>query len=329
MQQSQKGQVRLYAAGGAGMNIGSQMEMHRNTNEKSFANLDIVYLDTSRSNLNKTIAQDSCYLIDGLDGSGKVRAENHEQISQHIRVILQKFEPTDLNIVLHSTAGGSGSVIGPLLASELLASNVPTVVVAVGSADTLIEANNSLKTLKSYAAISDMRELPLILSYSQNSADKGRETADAVAVRTVLALCALFSRENFEMDSKDIQHWLRFDKTTSFRPQLASLTLVEAGDEVPNLGNVISVATLAKRSDRTALDNAPEYQTVGFLADDADDSLRSRAPLHFIISDGVLAQSAKVLQGVVDKFQASGGIRQQSAGLLAKGDRPVGTGLVL
>ena len=125
-----KGRVRLYAAGGCGLNIGGQLAAHRDRNETAFANLDIVYVDTSKSNLRNGIDAANVYLIPDLDGSGKVRSENHAEIGQHIRQILHKFSPADLNIVLSSAAGGSGSVIAPLLASELLASDAPTIVIA-------------------------------------------------------------------------------------------------------------------------------------------------------------------------------------------------------
>lgn len=326
-----KGKVILICLGGAGFNVGSRLEEHRNSNDKSFANLESIYVDTSRSNLNSTINPNHVYFIDGLDGSGKVRAENHQIIAQHIPVILQRYniEEGDVVVVLHSLSGGSGSVAGPLMVSELLNRDIPTVAVTIGSADTKIEANNTLKTLKSYAAIVEMREKPLALSYLFNSIDKGRDLADSMAVRSILALCALYSRENEELDSKDLAHWLQFNKTTSFKPQLAALTLVEAGDTMPPLGNIISVATLAKRGDRTALVNPPEYQTVGYLTEEADTNLRKRAPLHFIISDGVLAAAAKQLQSVIDKFEASGGIRQNQGITLSGNDRPVNTGLVL
>jgi hypothetical protein len=328
-QSNTKGRVTLIALGGAGINNGIELEKQRNLNEKSFANLDIIYIDTSRSNLSNAIDPQYCYLIDGLDGSGKVRAENHEIIAQHIPVILQRFDMGDVVIVMHSLSGGSGSVAGPLMVSELLARGIPTIAMVIGSSDTKIEARNSLNTLKSYAAISDMRNMPLSIAYAENNHDDGRKKADAACIVNVLALCALFSRDNEEMDSKDLEHWLRFDKTTSFRPQVASLTLIEAGQTVPNLGNVISVATIAKRGDRTALANPPEYQTVGFLKEDSDPKLLKRAPLHFIISDGVLVTAMRALEAVVAKFEASGGIRQQQNTLLSKNDKPALTGLIL
>jgi hypothetical protein len=324
-----KGRVRLYAAGGCGLNIGSRLEEHRDRNETAFANLDIVYIDTSKSNLRKDIDQGHTYLIPDLDGSGKVRSENHAEISSHIRQILHKFKPADLNIVLSSAAGGSGSVIAPLLASELLGSDQPTVVIAIGSADTRLDAENTLKTLKSYESIAKLRKAPVSMMFVQNSRTVSRPQADAAAVATVMALCVLFSRENRELDSKDLFHWLHFEKTTSFPVKLTSLTLVENTTSIEGLGNIISVATLAKDGETTTLATLPEYQCVGYVPADADDAIISRSPMHFVISDGVLGGVASQLQTLLDEQNAAQEARGKNKALLDSADQPTDTGLVL
>jgi hypothetical protein len=325
----QKGKVRLYSCGGCGTNIGAQLEEFRDRTEVAFAALDIVYVDTSKSNLHSEIDIKNCYLLDGLDGSGKIRSENHEVIATHIRAILQKFPPADLNIVLHSAAGGSGSVIGPLLTSELLASGVPTVVIAIGSADTVLDATNTLKTLKSYESIARSRKAPVVMTYAQNSQELMREDADANAVSTVMALCVLFSRQNRELDSKDLFNFLRYDLVTSFDPQLVSLTLVEGQQSVENLGNVITVASLAKTQTAATMPVMPEVQYVGYLPDNASEKIMNNVPLHFITSDGVFPEVATRLQKLLSDQERNVAARVPKASVLSKDDNIVGTGLVL
>lgn len=326
-----KGRVRLYAAGGCGINIGSQMEKNRNTCEVGFASLDIVYIDTSKSNLNPSIDPQNCYLIDGLDGSGKIRSENHQEISERIRAILHQFKPADLNIVLSSAAGGSGSVIAPLLTSELLESEAPTIVLAVGSADTRLECENTLKTIKSYEAIARMRSAPVTMAYVQNSQTTSRVEADAVLISMTMALCALFSRENKEMDSRDLFNWLRFHRVTSFEPQLAALTMVENKNtfDMNGLGNVISVATLAKEGAVTALASMPEYQCVGYVPDGIDNAILGGTPMHFVTSDGVFPEVANHLTKLLKELDSAQSARRKQTGVLTNSDTPTTTGLVL
>lgn len=324
-----KGKVRLYAAGGCGMNIGAALEEFRDKTEAAFAALDIVYVDTSKSNMRPEIDAKNCYLLEDIDGSGKVRSENHQVISTHVRAILQRFQPADLNIVMHSSAGGSGSVIGPLLVSELLESGVPTIVVTIGSADTVLDAQNTLKTLKSYEAIARMRQAPVIMTYIQNSTALSRDDADTHATSTIMALCVLFSRQNHELDSKDLFNFLRYDRVTSFPVQLASLTLIEGSQQVGNLGNIITVASLVKPQSPSALPEMPEVQYVGYLPADASNKILANAPLHFITSDGILPEAAARLNKLLTDQSKAQAARVSKASILSTSDQSTGTGLVL
>ena len=98
-------QVRLYGAGGAGINIVSHYTGRQS--EPGCAEIMPALVDTSRSNLkNREMPKDSTYLVEGLDGSGKIRAENHAEISKTIKQILVQIPPTDFNIVVFSASGG-------------------------------------------------------------------------------------------------------------------------------------------------------------------------------------------------------------------------------
>ena len=109
----ERGQIRVYACGGAGSNIAANLEKYSvdatDTGEHTAANLNITYIDTSRSNLARNrnnVKDEQCYLIEGLDGSGKIRSENYDVIVQHSKNIIQEHKPLDLNIVISSGSGG-------------------------------------------------------------------------------------------------------------------------------------------------------------------------------------------------------------------------------
>jgi hypothetical protein len=328
-----KGKARIYACGGAGLNIGHLFEKNRGASEPAFAELDIVYVDTSKSNYRQQINEDHCYMLDHLDGSGKIRKENHDEISTHIRAILKEFKPVDLNIVLHSAAGGSGSVFGPLLVGEMIESDVPTIVVAIGSTDTRIDAENTLKTIKSYESIARKHKTPIVMSYIQNSETTSRSAADDHVVGTIMNLCVLFSRENRELDSRDLFNWLRFDRVTTFPVQLAALTIINCKDDkdfdMSELGNVITVATLAKEGVNTALRQMPEYQCVGYIQENADDVVRSVIPMHFVTSDGVFTEVVSHLEKILKEVGESQAARIKKGTILNASDTPTDSGLVL
>lgn len=328
--QRRKYDVRVYAAGGGGTNIASTVEKFRNKNEPGFGNLDITYIDTSRSNLSKHIPSEACYLIDGLDGSGKIRSENYQQIAKVGRDILQQHRPGDLNIVLSTGAGGSGSVIAPILTGELLSRECPTIVICVGSSQTRLDTENSLKTLKSYEALAKKHEVPVVLHYLQNSGTTPRSKVDVEVHDLIISLCALFSGENHELDSRDLFNFLRFDRTTSFGAQVAMLQTRDVADTTTVPGNIISVATLASGpDDQVELSQRPEYQCVGFMPEGIDNSLLELSPLHFITTDGLLVNIANDLEKILSDMATQQRARIGNEGILSERDKTTDIGVVL
>jgi hypothetical protein len=322
--------VRVYGCGGCGVNIGVLLEKQRLAPNNLIANIDTAYIDTSRSNIHPEIDPANMYLIDGLDGSGKVRRENHKEIDKRTKDILQKFPPLDLNIVLHSASGGSGSVIGPSIISELLEKKAAVIVMVVGSADTRLDADNTLKTIKSYEAIANLRKAPVVMIYQQNSRENKRETVDLTLRGAVVTLAILWSGSNRELDSKDLFNFLNFHVPTSYRPQLAHLSLVGPNETLgENTGDIISVATLAKKGQDVALDPIPEVQYVGFMADESPTGLLENTPTHFFITDGVVDEVGALLNTTLKKIEAQQQARVQKEGLLTSDDEPTSSGLVL
>jgi hypothetical protein len=329
MNDTPKGKVKLYACGGGGTNIGYLFEKYRETDAVGFAQIEVVYIDTSRSNLHEDISAKHVYLLDGTDGSGSIRAENAQPIAERIRDVLQKHPPADLNIVLSTAAGGSGSVIAPELTSELLSRDASVVVIAIGSTESRLYASNTLKTLKSYEGVAKARKAPVVLHYVQNGATMPRSEVDTQVRSLVSALCALFSRENRELDSRDLFNWLRFDRSTTFPPQVAVLSLVDSSSDISGLGNVISVATLSRGDEHVAFPVMTDYRCAGFVPASAPSTVLAKTPLHFVTSDGIIGDVAGELSAVLREAEQSQQARIRKGGLLSSGDEPTASGLVL
>lgn len=327
--------VRVYACGGCGVNIGALLEPLRNSKDPCFADIETAYIDTSKSNTkHHDINDDEIYLIDNVDGSGKIRKENHREIAARAKDMVQRFPAGDLNIVIHSAAGGSGSVIGPSIASELLDKKLPTIIMMVGSADTVIDVNNTLKTMKSYDGVVDVRGVPVVMIYEQNSRANKRETVDAKLKAAIISLAVLWSGNNLEMDSKDLYNFLNFQEPTSFRPQLAHLSLIGPGEQI-NFGqgaNIISIATLANKGQDITIDTdgrIPEVQYVGYLREDANERLISSAPTHFIVTDAVFEEVNGLLSATLKQVQSQQQARVQKERVITDDDQPTASGLVL
>lgn len=326
-----KGRIRLYACGGGGINIAKQLERLRDQPDAGFGLLDIAYLDTSKSNAHVGVPEQFSYILKGKDGSGKVRRENHLEIANNVLAILQQFAPGDLNIVLTTGGGGSGSVFAPLLVGELLSNACPTVVIAIGCVDNRADVENTLNTLKSFEAKSQKQQMPIVVAYLQNVHGKPRSDTDKKATSIILSLCVLFSRENRELDTMDLVNWLRFDKVTSFEPQVASLTIFDKKTpiDLSLVGNVISVASLAEDEDKAGFPMVPDYRCMGLIPEAAVEVIADKMPMHFIVSDGIVPDAIESVSQMLTDLNKAQNARVKRVRILSDSDVIDDTGLVL
>ncbi len=258
--------IMLYGCGGAGINVISKFLQYRNKHEQGYSDFDLCFVDTSHSNIKENIPADLVYHIDGLDGSGKKRDSNYKPISERVKDIAQKYKPGDINLVVHSASGGSGSVIGPILAGEISAKH-PTIVVLVGSSDSKIETDNTIKTIKSYDAITKKKGWPLAALYFENNANTGRAVVDNSVHIAIILISILFSGSNAELDSADLNNFLHYNKVTSYEPALCALHFGSKEISTEKDQTVASVVSLTSIDIPAVLNIPVEYQAVGFIDD--------------------------------------------------------------
>lgn len=289
--------LSLYACGGCGVNVVTAFTKFAGKFEHGFAQINPFFLDTSRSNLrNLDVPEDHVYVIDNVDGSGKKRDANYRVISESSKEMLHRFKPSDINIVVHSASGGSGSVISPVLVSELLARGAPTIVVMIGSSDSRIEAENTIKTLKSYEVISQKRDMPVVAVYYENSKSMPRGKVDQQVQTMIVLLAVIFSGQNRELDSADLANFLNFPKVSSHESQLAYLDFFSKDIELPRGQTPITVVTLT--DDQT--DSAPgahvEYQAVGFVDEKVKAAVGVDLPVHAVVVEGFFIDTVHRLE---------------------------------
>jgi hypothetical protein len=326
-----KRNVLIIGCGGGGTNISYNLEKLRNSNELGFATAEIVYVDASRSNMRADIPAKAVYLIDGLDGSGKVRSENHSEIGLRVKDILQRFRPGDLVIVISTLAGGTGSVISPLLVKELLMRGIPTIVIGVGDTTTRLDTENTLKSIQSFEHIAKKADVPVVMQYLENSERNSRAEIDKQVKQMVGSLCSLFSGENRELDSKDLFNFLNFSnpKVTTYQAQLATLHLLGRDDDFNGLGNIISVASLLSEGEAFSLPVRPEYATYGYQPRGVNETVAKGAPYHFVIADGVVPEVVSELEKIIGTLNEQQEARLSRRSILGSAARPDESGLIL
>jgi len=300
-----KGKARLYACGGASINIVSGIGAMQ-INPDLLADLLITQIDTSPSNLTTRSTSVENYLMTiagKVDGGGKNRTENEALIEEHVKPILKMHPPGDVNIVISTGGGSSGSVIATKLTNELLIRGECVIVLLIGTTGSRIEAKNSIDTQTNYEQIAKARNAPAVMVYMQNSQTMPREKVNDHMRSTIMYLAMLFSRRNSGLDSMDLRNWLYFTRPEVIKgltPQLFSLTVLlrehtpegeaKFEKELDQLGNILSVATLARIGGQTEMpeDFMPEYHTEGFAPDIKDSKVFDTQSVNFVISDGLV-----------------------------------------
>jgi hypothetical protein len=270
---------------------------------------EISYIDTSESNLHhNSIDSKDLYLIEGANGSGKNRAENYQAIKDQIKRIVLNHKPQDFNIIINSLSGGSGSVIGPLLYNELRDQGYDVVNIVVGSSDSTIEISNTIKTIKSYIGISNKRKEPVIAHYFENSKVTPREAVDSDIKKVVTLLSLFLNKNNHELDSTDIHHFLNYNKVTGHEPTFVFSKFYSKQIDIDNHYFPIAGLTLANRGQDTSIGHPIDYQASGYVSNLDGTDIANRLPMHMILMEGYVAETVERLENSlkeVEKMRAA------------------------
>lgn len=241
--------ISVYACGGCGVNVASKIQ-----------DLDVTvnYIDTSDSNLRK-LKSPNTFLVDGMDGAGKYRQEAYGQFKDISGDVLIRHKPSDrLNVVIHSLTGGSGGVLGPMVTRELIASGKNTIVIVVDSRSSLIEMENSVKTLQSYAGIANALKLPVGIFYIDNTS-KQEADQEAIGILNVLALLTNRSL-TAEFDNSDLKSFLQYQKITEYKPAAVILEMTANEDDPGKKGEgVIGTILISKNKNASVSEPTPDY----------------------------------------------------------------------
>lgn len=281
--------MNIYAAGGAGINIVSQLMRHADRPSDGFAAFKPVFIDTSASNFKRAgldVEDERVYLIEDRDGSGKKRDSNASAIAERAKEILHRYKPGDINVIVHSASGGSGSVIGPIVAGQLMAKDAQLIVITIGSTDSRIEVDNTMKTLKGYEASARKVEKPVNMVYYENSSATPRGSVDQKVQTIIVLLAAIFSGQNHELDSADLSNFLNYQKVTAIEPQLSHLEFYSKNVEIARGHNVISAVSISDAQTDAAIGIPVGYRATGYIDDKLKDAITVDLPLHIVTVAG-------------------------------------------
>ena len=193
--------VNVIGTGGAGINLVRLVLPH--LNEKATSR----YIDTSSSN---NRPGEKVILING-DGSGSLRSENSDIIARKVTTYSgEDLNLADINIVVFSLSGGSGSVCGPLLIRDIVRRGKLAVAVVVISSEAERKVTNSINTIKSLENITSTSNIYLPIMFFDNKF--GQEVVDKSLSDKLERLVDILTLPAAELDRNDRLNWINAPK---------------------------------------------------------------------------------------------------------------------
>ena len=308
MNKPTKSSLRVYGAGGAGINTVQNLNLP--IDAAGFPNTFFGLIDTSKSNIslkpNKTY---DTFVVPGVDGTGKNRQFAHQISATHLNDMLLTCPPKEFNIVVFGLSGGSGSVLGPLLIEELSKRGQSVIGICISSIASQAEAQNAYNTLGTLQNIAVNRlKKPVVCCIHENCVTTPRHVVDGLIEANIRAIAMLVSGTNLELDKKDINNWLNYDKVTKITPQLVDLIVYLSGKDTNSLADLsaISVANLLPSKEDTEVTLGQLYSCVGYCSEGATGaSSHEIPPMHFIISNQFMADRILKLKTTVEQYKQS------------------------
>jgi len=249
--------LNVYFCGGCGVNVGKQLK-----------DMDVnsYFIDTSESNL-KNVDEDNIFLVQGTDGAGKLRSKSFESFNGLEEEVLIKFKPSkELNLVVSSLSGGSGGILASILAKKLIKDGSNVIIIGIDSKHSIIELENSIKTLKTYKAVSDSIKKNVTIYHVENNS---RKEADQQVIRFIALMSLLVNKSlTEEFDTTDLNHFINLDKVTDNRPTVGVID-ISPNEEIIPVKNTTIVGTILLTSslDSTISEAKPEYLSTCIVTD--------------------------------------------------------------
>lgn len=277
--------VKIYACGGAGTAVAHDLRSEVNSKEivKGFSDYQITYINTSESDFKpdfeKSLKEtgDTSYVYKGIDGSGKNQSENLEVISESPRSILKAHPPLDLNLVVFSGIGGSGSVIGPALINQLMADGRNVIAVCITGLESGDAVRNSATTYMMLQDVATNQKKPVVIAEFFNE-DRSIIEVNSDILLFIIEITSLMSNGNMGIDSKDLANWLNYTLLNpALEPGLAGIRNYRIGVQTQDrkiedeIDDVISVMSLVERGEDARLNPRPASQNVGLFSKTSSD----------------------------------------------------------
>lgn len=307
-------QVNIYACGGTGVNLANDY-LDMLTGGRWPAKVKKILVDLSDSNMHDDTHPR--YLVDGIRGSGKNRAEALRVASPHIEKLLQEHPPADANFIIYGGAGGSGSVLGPLIAAEISRRGEVGISFLIASTASGKEADNSYKTMLTLYGLAKRHGITIPIVPYMNMTDPDgpfthgtgpRSKVDAAVDNDIHAMSLLLSEQHHELDRTDVVNFFHPERVTKVPPQVIEYAVLRDDLAESLEGRTIATASLLHNEDDQIPALGQPYDCTGYFRKGDDEMPMARtyvATAHYLpIYTELLKSKADAAQTVEDQLAA-------------------------
>jgi len=317
-------EMYMHYCGGAGINIGR--DINRNLTElgDGFCKITAKYLDTSGNNVSENEdlwkINTATFAGPAVSGSGGERRTNAGIINTSVSEYLDKNKllvsvTGVFHIVVFSGSGGSGSVIGPILISKLRARGVPVLGVMVGDSSNGLCCKNTLNTISTldHMAKVSVKKPITIIYYNNMAADGSTHLAKEAVVNNMcynaLAIMSMFlSGANEDIDTKDMTNFLAPDNYTSVTvpDSLYCITFHDNDNQKCNDGviNLIGRTLTAPGKNGDMKLTLLQHKYGKVISPNVIEKMSDTLPVHAVLVGNLLSSEHSRLTHTVSEYDA-------------------------
>lgn len=267
--QAKRQSVTIYGCGGTGVDLVRQYItdpiMEDTLSQRAVERF--AFFDTSLANL-QGVEKSKAFLVNGTNGGGSDRSRNAQIIVDSVKPFLLDFKPSDLNIVVYSVSGGTGSVAGPAIVEELISRGESVVSIITVGVETVRGCENSYRTFLGLERLAEKHNKPVVFTYATMDARRDTKEAYLYQLKCIGAISHLASGRNLRLDAADVENLFTYTNVTNRPGSLALLDVLP----LPLLGdakvedNYISSATLLRDDTIKGVFVNSEYGKTGYYA---------------------------------------------------------------
>jgi len=293
--------IKIFALGGAATKMLRTINLpcvhiDTSTSEKSFLgeNRDLRVINTGHSG-----------------GSGGSRGTNVDAIMAQTPVIVDE-ESKDINIVVFSSSGGSGSTIAHSVVSSLIEAGKSVICFVSYNPDDLNRASNTVKTLIGLDNLSRDKGVTLPL-FPYMASSKGFSEGDKQLTSDLMSIFGCYSEDVVSVDFMDRVHSLNPSLMPEYDGNGILIGEVFYGYNWKGEGTPISCLTLAEDGESDNIGTGAPFIFSGILPDgikSKDDD--SKPSISVIYKGSVLPSVISKCNDLIAKYKRSSSIKMAS-----------------